>query len=74
MTRRIMVLPSRDSAGIRVVTVPQDLGPQEAYRLVTGLVAEVEEAAGQAGSAEILEVLEARGFEPVDFILGPALD
>lgn len=42
--------------------------------MVTGLVAEVEEAAGQAGSAEVLEVLEARGFEPVDFILGPALD
>ncbi len=74
MTGRIMVLPSKNPARIRLVTVPQDLGPQEAYRLVTGLVAEVEEAAGDEGLADVLEALEGRGFEPLDFVLGPALD
>jgi hypothetical protein len=74
MTRRLMVLPSQDPARIRLVTVPQDLGLQEAYRLVTGLVAEVEDAAGEEGLADVLEALEGRGFEPVDFALGPALD
>jgi hypothetical protein len=69
-----MLLPSRDPARIRLVTVPQDLGPQEAYRMVTGLVAEVEPATGEAGLAEVMDALEGRGFEPVDFVLGPALD
>jgi hypothetical protein len=74
MTRSIMVLPSKDPARIRLVTVPQDLGPQEAYRMVTGLVAEVEAAAGDEGLADVMEALEGRGFEPLDFVLGPALD
>ena len=72
MTGRIMVLPSKNPAGIRLVKVPRDLGPQEAYRLVTGLVAEAE--AGGGGLVEIMESLEGRGFEPMDFVLGPALD
>ena len=46
MTGRIMVLPSKSPAGIRLVKVPRDLGPQEAYRLVTGLVAEAEAGGG----------------------------
>jgi hypothetical protein len=74
MTRSIMVLPSKDPTRIRLVTVPQDLGPQEAYRMVTGLVAEVEAAAGDEGLADVMEALEGRGFEPLDFVLGPALD
>jgi len=74
MTRSIMVLPSKDPMRIRLVTVPQDLGPQEAYRMVTGLVAEVEAAAGDEGLADVMEALEGRGFEPLDFVLGPALD
>jgi hypothetical protein len=56
------------------VRVPDDLGPQEAYRYVTGLIAEVEGTAGEDELAEVLEALEGRGFEPVEFVLGPALD
>jgi hypothetical protein len=74
MLERLMVLPSNDPTRIRLVTIPEDLGPQEAYRMVTGLTAEVEETAGPSGLADVLEALEARGFEPIDFILGPALD
>jgi len=76
MTRPIMVLPSKNPTRIRLVRVPEDLGPQEAYRLVTGLAAEAEAGAGDAEArlAETLDALEGRGFEPVDFLLGPALD
>jgi hypothetical protein len=74
MFARLMVLPNRDPTRIRLVTIPEDLGPQEAYRMVTGLTAEVEETAGPDGLADVLEALEARGFDPVDFVLGPALD
>ncbi len=48
MTQSLMVLPSSDPARIRLVTIPEDLAPQEAYRMVTGLAAEVEEATGAA--------------------------
>jgi hypothetical protein len=74
MTGRLMVLPSKDPARILLVTVPEDLGPQEAYRLVTGLVAGVGSVAGEGGLADVLEALEGRGFEAVEFALGPALD
>ena len=74
MSGPIMVLPSKNPARIRLVRMPEDLGPQEAYRLVTGLVAELEAGADEAGLAEILDALEGRGFEPLDFVLGPALD
>lgn len=74
MTQSLMVLPSSDPARIRLVTIPEDLAPQEAYRMVTGLAAEVEEATGAEGLTDILETLEERGFEPVEFVLGPTLD
>lgn len=71
---RLMLLPSKDPARIRLLRVPEDLGTQESYRLVTGLVAGVGSAAGDEGLAEVMEALEARGFEAVEFALGPALD
>jgi hypothetical protein len=74
MPERLMLLPSNDPSRIRLVTMPEDLGPQEAYRMVTGLAAEVEETTGAEGLADILETLEARGFGPVEFVLGPTLD
>jgi len=74
MTERYMVLPSKDPARILLVTVPEDLGEQESYRLVTGVVAEVEMAAGDEGLDDVKEALEEHGFEPVEFVLGPALD
>lgn len=74
MPERLMLLPSNDPSRIRLVTIPEDLAPQEAYRMVTGLAAEVEEATGTEGLADILDTLEERGFEPVEFVLGPALD
>jgi hypothetical protein len=74
MSQNLMLLPSREPSRARLVRIPDDLGPQEAYRYVTGLIAEVEGTAGEDELAEVLEALEGRGFEPVEFVLGPALD
>ncbi|MDX1698563.1 MAG: hypothetical protein R3308_09770, partial [Thiohalobacterales bacterium] len=42
--------------------------------LVTGLIARVEEDNPDYGWEDIAGMLEDHGFEPVEFILGPALD
>jgi len=69
-----MVLPSRDVGRIRVVTVPEDMSPHEAYRYVTGLIAGVERTGADSWVEDVLDVLEDHGFETVDFSLGPPLD
>ena len=54
--------------------VPDDIEEHEVYRHVTGLVASVEEKDPDYTWEDIAALLEDRGFVPVDFILGPALD
>ncbi len=73
MAKRIMVLPSKDVSQLRLVTVPEDLSPHEAYRHVTELVSEIPEDAEQRLD-QLLESLEDHGFETLPFLLGPALD
>ena len=53
--------------------MPEDLEEHEAYRYVTGIIAKVEEAPDYIWN-DVLELLEDRGFESVDFIHGPSLD
>jgi hypothetical protein len=74
MTERLMVLPSKDVSRLRVVTVPEDLSPHEAYRYVTGLVAEIPRDDDEYWIENVLDALEDHGFETVDFALGPSLD
>ena len=74
MTERLMVLPSKDVGRIRLVTVPEDMSPHEAYRYVTGLIAEIERTGEDQWLDEVLDLLEDHGFEPVEFQLGPSLD
>ena len=74
MAERLMVLPSKDVGRIRLVRVPEDLGPQEAYRYVTGLIAGAERAREDRWVEEVLDLLEEHGFEGVEFALGPTLD
>ena len=69
----LMILPADEHSNIRLVQIPDDFDEHEAYRYVTGLIAKVEEDSDYSYE-DILELLEERGFEPVDFILGPALD
>jgi hypothetical protein len=74
MTERLMVLPSKDVGRIRLVTVPDDMSPHEAYRHVTALIAEVERTDDDHWVEDALDLLEDHGFESVDFVLGPPLD
>ena len=74
MNNRLMILPASEFTGIRLVTVPDDIEEHEVYRYVTGLIASVEERDPDYTWGDIAALLEDRGFTPVDFILGPALD
>ncbi len=69
-----MVLPACNTEKLRVVSIPEDIEPQEAYRHATGVISSVEEANPDYSWAEIEEALEEHGFQSVDFVLGPALD
>ena len=68
-----MILPADQAADIRLIRIPEDFEQHEAYRYVTGLIAKAEENPDYTWE-DILDLLEERGFEAVDFILGPALD
>ena len=74
MSRRLMVLPSKDVGRIRLVSVPEDMSPHEAYRYVTSLISEVERTGENQWVEEVLDLLEDHGFESVEFALGPPLD
>ena len=74
METNFMILPATESDAIRLVRVPPDFEAHEAYRHVTGLIARVEEDNPDYGWEDIAGMLEDHGFEPVEFILGPALD
>jgi hypothetical protein len=74
MAERLMVLPSRDMTRVRLVRVPDDMSEPEAYRYVTGLVAEVPRRPGEDWVEDVLDVLEDHGFESLGFVLGPTLD
>jgi len=73
MSNNLMILPANKPENIRLIRVPDDFEEHEAYRYVTGLIAKAEEDAEYCWE-EILDLLEERGFEAVDFILGPSLD
>ncbi len=73
MSKNLMILHANDPANIRLIRVPDDFEQHEVYRYVTGLIAKVEEDSEYTWD-DILELLEDRGFELVDFILGPSID
>jgi len=70
----LMILPAQDHTDIRLVRVPEDFERHEAFRHVTGLIAQVESENPDYGWDDIAEVLEGHGFELVEFLLGPELD
>jgi hypothetical protein len=74
MNEKLMVLPSAKFERIRLVKIPYDLERHEAYRFATGIIAQAEECSENCRWEDIAEALEARGFELVDVIIGPALD
>lgn len=66
---RLMILPSRSADGSLLLRVPADFTDAEAYRAVTGIVAEASQT-----HEELADLLEERGFHREAFLLGPALD
>ncbi len=73
MSARLMVLPSKQFAKIRLVSVPEDMAEQEAFQHATGIIARVEEQSGYT-LEDIEEALEAHGFQVSDYTLGPEID
>ncbi len=73
MYENLMILPAKEFSRIRLVGIPEDLERQEAYRYVTGLIAKVEESQDYT-LEDIMDLLEERGFESVDYVMGPPLD
>ena len=73
MTNKLMILPSKDSAKIRILKMPDDYEEHEVYRHVTGVIANVEEMIPDYDWEDILEQLEDHGFTEVEFLLGPEL-
>ena len=73
MNPTLMILPASNPKATRLVRIPTDLERHEAYRHVTGLIAEIEQSSPGSSWEDIAAVLEDHGYEPVDFILGPAL-
>jgi len=74
MKGTLMILPAADPQAIRLVRVPEDYEEHEVFRHVTGLIGKLEEENPGYDWDDIAAVLEDHGFEPVDFVLGPALD
>ena len=73
MYKNLMILPAAAAENIRLIQIPDDFEEHEAYRYVTGLIAKAEEDPDYSWD-DILELLEDRGFESIDFVLGPSLD
>ena len=70
---KLMILPADKPENIRLIQIPEDFEEHEAYRYATGIIAKVEEDPDYTRD-DILELLEDRGFESIDFVLGPSLD
>ena len=73
MSDTVMILPASEPENIRLIRIPDDFDEHEVYRYVTGLIAKVEEDSEYTWD-DILESLEDKGFESVDFVLGPSID
>lgn len=73
MNNNLMILPAKDPKDIRLLRVPNDFEEHEAFRYVTGLIAQAEESADYTWE-DISDLLEQKDFEIIEFTLGPVLD
>ena len=73
MSNNLMILYANEPENIRLIQIPDDFEEHEAYRYVTGLIAKAEEDLEYTWD-DIIDLLEEKGFESVDFVLGPSLD
>lgn len=73
MSNKLMILYANKPENIRLIQIPEDFEEREAYRYVTGIIAKAEEESDYTWE-DVLDLLEERGFESVDFVHGPSLD
>ena len=73
MLTNLMILPAKDPKDIRLIRIPGDFEEHEAYRYVTGIIAKAEENP-EYDWDDILDLLEQKGFEEVEYLSGPQLD
>jgi len=73
MNNNLMILPAKNSKDIHLLRIPDDFEEHEVYRYVTGLIAQVEESSDYTWD-DIADLLEQKGFEIIEFILGPSFD
>jgi len=71
---QLMLLTASTSAAMRLVRIPSDFEPHEAFRRVTGLIAAVEEEDPDYDWQDLQAILEDQGFETIEFVVGPSLD
>lgn len=71
MSHKLMVLPSKDAARIRLLKIPDDYEEHEVYRAATGAIARIESNVPDYNWEDLMEELEDMGFEEVEFMLGP---
>ncbi len=71
MSDKLMVLPSKDAKGIRLLKIPDDYEEHEVYRAATGAIARIESNVPDYNWEDLMEELEDMGFEEVEFLLGP---
>jgi len=74
MPAKLIMLPSKKLEHTRLIKIPEHYDGHEAFRHTTGLIAGVEEENPDYTWDDIAEVLEAQGFEVVNYIMGPELD
>ncbi|MBD3610426.1 MAG: hypothetical protein HUJ30_07730 [Gammaproteobacteria bacterium] len=73
MNKRLMLLPCNKFGQPILVIIPEDYGKEEAFRFVTGVIAEVEEFQGDFDRDTVIDALEDHGFSNVDYEVGPEL-
>lgn len=74
MSTRLMLLPCQDIEKSLLVETPDDLGEQEAFRIATALVSEVQLSQPRYSRDDIGSALEDNGFTVIDIQFGPELD
>ena len=74
MSEKLMLLPSANFGNICLVRIPDDFEEHEAFRHATGVIARLEEQNPHCAAQDVYEALEDHGFQPVTFLLGPAVN
>jgi len=68
-----ILLPSEHPDDAHLLRIPADVSDRDAYRLVTALVAGIEDGSGPDNARELIERLAQEGFTEVRLVVGPQI-